>query len=541
MVTGLLLSLGLLQATAVPPVPRLVMVIDVDQMRPDYLDRFRPWFGTGGFRLLLDRGARFTEARYLHADTSTCPGHAVMLTGAYGSVNGIVANEWYDVTRGREEYCAADRSVQILGGRSGAAGRSPRNLLAPTVGDVLKAETRGRGRVITISAKDRAAIMLGGAHPDAAWWMTDSLFVTSTWYRKQLPAWVREFNASRAVSRYRDTTWTRLLPAAEYAGAGPDDVAAEESGRGMGRTFPHPIGGRSFIAAFEHSPFSNEVVAQFAMRAVTEEGLGRDNTPDLLGVSFSAIDRVGHAYGPDSHEVMDVTLRLDRTLEQFFGFLDRTVGLRHVVIVLSSDHGAVPLPEVTAARRAGSGATRVHPDSIRAPVEAALVAKYGPADSGWVLFNSGRFYYLNRPELKARGIALRDAERVARDALARVRWVHRAVTATELARQRSAGRSSRALRSFHPGRSGDVYYELKPGVYPDAEPGGTGHGSPWDYDARVPLLWFGAGLKPGTYGGAASVADIAPTLAELLRVRAPAKSEGRVLREMLETGAPSRS
>jgi predicted AlkP superfamily pyrophosphatase or phosphodiesterase len=338
------------QAPAAPGArPRLVVAIAVDQLRADFMDRFRPHFGRGGFNLFLQRGASLASARYEHASTSTCPGHAVMLTGSYGSVNGIIGNDWYDAVASREVYCAADSTVRLLGAEG--EGRSPRNLKGTTVGDLLKIATGGRSRVLTVSAKDRSAIMLGGHLADGAYWMEDTVFVTSTYYRPDVPAWAREFNASGKVASYFGKRWERLLPAAAYEMVGPDDVEGEADEAGMGRTLPKTIAGgptigEDFVEAFDQSPFSNEVVAEFAMRAVAAEGLGRDTVPDILGISFSANDRAGHAYGPDSHEVMDITIRLDRTLARLFAFLDRTVGLANVVMVLTADHGAAPQPEV---------------------------------------------------------------------------------------------------------------------------------------------------------------------------------------------------
>jgi predicted AlkP superfamily pyrophosphatase or phosphodiesterase len=212
-------GLGLMAAESgsaqTPPAsPRLVVAIAVDQLRADYMDRFRPFFERGGFNLFLQRGASFADARYEHATTSTCPGHAVILTGSYGSVNGIIANEWYDAKRGRQEYCAADRTVRLIG--SELEGRSPRNLGGATVGDLLKISNGGRSRVVTVSAKDRSAIMLGGHLADGAYWMEDTLFVTSTYYRPDMPQWAREFNSSGKVSSYFGKKWERLLPAAAY-------------------------------------------------------------------------------------------------------------------------------------------------------------------------------------------------------------------------------------------------------------------------------------------------------------------------------------
>jgi predicted AlkP superfamily pyrophosphatase or phosphodiesterase len=509
--------------------PRLVVAIAVDQLRADYMDRFRPFFGRSGFNLFLQRGASFASARYEHATTSTCPGHAVMLTGSYGTVNGIIANDWYDVRTGRDVYCAADTTARLIGVEG--EGRSPRNLKNATVGDLLKIGTGGRSKVVTVSAKDRAAIMMGGQLADAAYWMVDTLFVTSTYYRQEMPAWAREFNGAGKVTSYFGKKWERLLPAAAYDMVGPDDVAAEADEAGTGRTFPHPIGSAE---AFDLSPFSNEVVADFAMRAVTEEGLGRDTVPDLLGVSFSANDRVGHAYGPDSHEVMDVTVRLDRTLARLFSFLDKTVGLANVVMVLTADHGVAPLPEVFANLHPGASARRFHPAVVDTAVEAAFRARYGPAPApGWIGYHDQPQLYLNPAALRAKRVSVDDAERVAQAAIMAVPGVHEALTSSELAEGRAGGVRSPEVLSFFPGRSGNIYYQMEPYILVDDGATGTGHGTPWAYDQQVPLLLYGSRIVTGVRRTPAAVADIAPTLSALLGLTVPGGSQGRVLAEAL--------
>ena len=517
--------------------PRLVVAIAVDQLRADYMDRFRPFFGRGGFNLFLQRGASFAEARYEHATTSTCPGHAVILTGSYGSVNGIIGNDWYDAEKGKEEYCAADTTVTLIG--SDLEGRSPRNLRGATVGDVLKISTGGRSRVVTVSAKDRSAIMLGGHLADAAYWMEDTLFVTSTYYRPDLPQWARQFNGSGKVTSYAGKKWERLLPAAFYDMVSPDDVPTERDEAGMGRTFPHPMGGgpgvdENFVDAFDQSPFSNEVVADFAMRAVTAEGLGRDTVPDILGISFSANDRVGHGYGPDSHEVMDVTIRLDRTLARLFGFLDRTVGLANVLVILTADHGVAPLPEVFARLHPGASARRFDPAAVDAVVEKALRERYGAAPSpGWVIAHDQPQIYLNSRALRAKNVSVEEAEGVARAAVMSLDGVHYAITGTELGKARLTGARTGEVYSYYPGRSGNIYYHMAPYILVDDGKAGTGHGTPWAYDQQVPLLWFGSRIVPGIRQTPAAVADIAPTLSALLGLTAPGGAQGRVLAEML--------
>lgn len=533
---GALFASNAAAQTAQPPAPRLAVVIVVDQFIPEYLDRFGHYFGERGFNLFLHHGARLAQARYEHAITKTCAGHAVVLTGSHPHVTGIIANEWYNVRSRRIDYCSYDPDAPLLG--SPAEGRSPRMLRGSTVGDVLRLHTSGRSRVLTVAGKDRSAIMLGGHLAQAAYWMVDTLFVTSTYYRTDLPDWARRFNASGAATAYFGQTWDRILPVEAYAELGPDDDPAERDKSGLGRTFPHPLGagesrpGPTYFSALEYTPFQNELVVDFAMEAVRNEGLGRGPATDLLGLALSANDRVGHAFGPHSHEVLDVTVRTDRLLERFFDFLDAEVGLENTVIVLTADHGVAPAPEVMNRLNPGAGALRLHTDTVAAAAAAALEERWGAAD--WLDHVDGPYVYLNEPLIASRGIPQEEAEEVVRQALLeRVPGIFEAHTRTELRRLRAAGHRTRLLLSFDPERSGHVMYVTAPYVVEEDDPAGTTHGSPWSYDSHVPILFFGGAIEPGTYHTAASVADIAPTLSAILRIRPPAAAEGRVLTEIL--------
>lgn len=552
MIRASLLGLGLAAGMAGRPAPapaqmpasrpRLVLVISIDQFRADYLQRFRQWFVPGGFNLLLRRGASFSEAYYEHGVTQTCPGHSVILTGAYPHRSGIVANEWFDLAAHKAEYCVADTTFGLIG--VGGEGRSPRNLLVSTVGDELKQATGGRSRIITMSGKDRVAITLAGHRGDAAYWTEDTLLVTSSYYMRELPSWVQRFNASGAITAYQGQTWNRLLPAEAYRIAGADNVAAEEDAGGMGRTFPHRLGStrsetQDFLEGFQTSPFENEVLVKFAMEAVVQEQLGEDEIPDLLAIGFSANDAVGHSYGPDSHELMDITLRTDRELERLFGFLDQRIGLDRMIVVLTADHGVAPLPEVARRRSPKVNAARLNPRVITDAAERALRARYGEprgpvwlAQPRWIVDLEWPWMYLNLPALEDKRVPVEQAEQVAQTALRKVRGVAQVFTAAELQRRNSASPSSAEL-SFYPGRSGQLYLGLAPYVIPDSDEQGTTHGSPWVYDTHVPLLWLGGRIPAGPRTDRVAVADLAPTLAALLGISAPRGSEGRVLSELL--------
>lgn len=527
--------------------PALVVVITVDQLRGDYLERFREFLVPGGLRLLVEQGANFVDCRYRHAVTKTACGHSVVLTGVHANVHGIVNNAWTDRETLKRVNCVEDSAVQIIGrpesrggvklpGADAVLGASPKKLLATTVGDELKLGRGGAAKVIGISSKDRSAILLSGKLADAAYWMDKGTIVSSTHYMKELPAWVREFNAAGRVESYFGKTWDRLLAKEVYDRVqGPDDMPGEFGDYGMGQTFPRVVNGgketitAAYYEAFEGAPFKNQVLLEFARAAVERENLGRRGVTDLLCLSFSVNDVVGHNYGPDSHEVMDITLRTDRMLAEFFGFLEQRVGLKNCTIVFTADHGIAPLPERVKARSAAMSAGRVDNPRLLKTCEEALNAKFGPLGEGkkWLLVDENWLFF-QKGVLKEKGVESAAAERVVREALLTLEWVEEAYTRTELNAGDIEGRFAEGvLLSHRPERAGDVYYHMKP-FWVDRKTG-TNHGTPYTYDVHVPLVWFGVGVKPGVYGQRVGVDDVAPTLARIIGVLAPPMSAGKVL------------
>ena len=518
--------------------PKLAVIIVIDQFPQVYLDRFGEYFVENGFNLFLRDGAVFTDARYRHAITATGAGHAVISSGSYASENGIIDNDWIDRRSFEKVYCTADAGALTLG--ADAAGRSPKRLLAPTVGDHWKLFRSPDSRVIAISDKDRSAIMLGGKLADAAYWSVNGLFVTSDYYRVELPEWVVRFNDSRRAESYFGETWDRLLPPEAYRSQGADDFLGESPVDGLGRTFPRTIDGGSdrgspeFYNAFYASPFSNEVLAEFAKEAIVSEALGQRETTDILAISFSANDRVGHRYGPDSHEVMDITVRTDRVMADLFVFIDARVGLENTVIALTSDHGVMPIPEKILLARDRVPAGRIDLDTVLRGVERDLEARFGPLNNTerWLAAADGNVYLLDSA-VYAKGLARGDLEIAVRDSLLRRTEIQAAFTRTQLVNGAVGGELGRYVaNSFHEDRSGDVVFVLKPFHIINYKLGnrtGTDHGSPYSYDTHVPLLWYGRGVPAGTYTLPVGIEDIAPTLSRILGVTPPAMSRGRDL------------
>jgi predicted AlkP superfamily pyrophosphatase or phosphodiesterase len=512
-------TLGAADASALPgPAPerpRLVLLVAVDQLRWDYLVRFREGF-RGGFARLLAGGAVFTNAQLEHYPTVTAVGHAVMLSGAPPAASGIVGNDWYDRQLGRNVTSVEDAATALLGAEG--TGSSPHRLLVSTLGDELKLAGRG-SRVVGLSLKDRSAILMAGRMADAAyWWHTPSgRFVSSTYYRPRLPEWVEEFNRRRPADAYASREWRA------------------EGSATLLRRLPDAAGPELYAGVFA-SEFGNELLGAFALAALEGEDLGRPGSTDVLALSFSSNDSVGHAHGPDSEAVEQVTLATDRVLGELLDAVERRLGAGHTLVVLTSDHGVAPVPEQAAARRLSAG--RMRTADIVDRVEAGLAAAFGPGR--WIAGTAGSALYLDHALIEARGLDPAQVRHVA----ARATWSVPRVARVYTREQLLAGDvprdpwSARVQRSYHPHRSGDVEILLEP--YWIRSPQGTTHGSPYSYDAHVPLVLSGPWFRPGLHQRAVALDDLAPTLATLLEVEMPSGSAGRVLVEALASARPKR-
>jgi predicted AlkP superfamily pyrophosphatase or phosphodiesterase len=541
--------------------PRLVLVIVVDQFRADYFDRFGDLFApNGGLRRLMRDGAQWTNANYDHMPTYTAPGHATIMTGAWPAETGIIANDWYDREAGRIVSNASDPEDkperprwQLFGGGAGERASSPRRLIASTLGDEIRL-VNGRSKVIGISSKDRGALLPAGRHANAAYWFSalTGNMVSTNYYFNELPAWVARYNAARPADKYCGMEWTRLLrDTGEYERrAGADAPPWENIGTAADtNAFPHRVGGSAAAASREcwsvldYSPFSNDLLVGFAQAAIENENLGRDADTDVLTVSFSANDYIGHRFGPYSHEAMDITLRTDGQIGALLDFVNAKVGLQHTLIAFTADHGVAPIPEHASAMGLTGG--RISNTDIMNAARNAVRARFGrkgeDKDStadyiSETLYNANIFF--NTVALKRDGINREEIERVVAEAVLTVPGINRAFTRTQLETGSiSAGdvMGRRVLHGFHPRRSGDVIMVQEPFKYfsEGANPIPATHGSPYSYDTHVPLIIMGQGVVPGRYAQTATPADIAPTLASILRIQPPSNTVGRVLVEGL--------
>jgi len=510
-------------ATDYPRRPKLVLILVIDQFRYDYLLRFRQQFVAHGFNLLLTGGAAFADCRYDYATTVTGPGHATLLTGAYASVHGIVGNEWYDPALRRSVYCVEDSTTKLVGEPDQASttpGVSPHYLIGSTLGDELRAATNFRSKVLAISLKDRAAILMGGHSPSAAYWYDpgSARFVTSSYYMPTLPSWVVNFNRSSPVKDYCGRNWSALPDT-----PGGNGVKFSEFIASPGESCPDA----KFLRWLDQTPFMNEIELAFAEEAVRDEHLGQGDDTDLLAISLSVNDSIGHAFGPYSPQVADVTLRTDRYLASFFAELDKLVGLRNVWIALSADHGVAPNPGFIQEHRWGPGYAQ--PALFRKAVEEAMAAAFG--SDKWIAAADDPYIYLDPETLKRHHIQPSQAEEVAATAVASAPGVKAAFTRTQLLKGSlpSSPFARMASNTFNPKRGGDVFVVLDPYALPISGPERTTHGSPWNYDSQVPLLLWGSAFRPGIYFSHCQPVDLAATLAATLGLTQPSGAQGSPL------------
>jgi predicted AlkP superfamily pyrophosphatase or phosphodiesterase len=495
--------------------PKLVLAIIVDQFRYDYLLRFRDDYHSGLLRL-LEHGAVFQDAQYLHAATVTAVGHSTFLSGAAPSVSGIIANEWYDRETAQTITSVFDPRTKLVGGIPNRPGASPRRMLVNTVGDELKMQGRD-SKVVSISIKDRSAVLPAGHMADGAYWYdSDSnAWVTSNYYRDTLPEWAAKVNKEQPYSRYIGASW---LP-----------FDAKDS---SAKPFCTMVSGTEirFCGSLEATPWGNEMIEEFAERAIDGEGLGQHSATDILAVSFSSNDYVGHAVGPDDPAVRDVSIRTDLLLGKLLDAAERSAGVGNILVVLTADHGVAPVPEVNQARKMPGG--RLSEARVLQKINAALTKRFGPGK--WLLPSAPNMQYFNLELIVTKKLDRAEVERTAAEAVLTENHIARVYTRTQLLQSNVQQDSiSRAFSlGFYGSRSGDILILQDP--YYLFEASGTSHGTPYDYDTHVPVIFLGTGIKPGNYQRRIAVNDIAPTLAELLGVEQPAGSIGRVLSEMLE-------
>ena len=511
-------TLALSVSHALAEAPRLVLQITVDGLRADLLPRYRENFVEQGFNHLLDKGAVYTNAHYLHANTETIVGHTTLATGATPAVHGMVGNVWYHEESGELGYNIEDAEAPLLPTRhdnmegaqvdpaqkrARSSGRSPRGILAPTFGDTLKIATDGQSKIFAISGKDRSAVAMAGQAGTAYWYSTNNGdFQTSTYYMDAYPNWVNDWNGQRLAEQLGGQQWQMLLSTDKYRPNRRDDRPYEVDLKGFSRTFPHPFGPADHPLFFTRvllSPQGDRLLLDFGKSLIEAEHIGQDAVTDYLSISFSAVDAVNHFFGPASLENEDVILQLDRTLADLLQFIDQKVGLNNTLIVFSADHGMAEMPEY--ATELGYNAGRLYGDEVLAMAKATSTALFG---SDLLVKDFFRPYlYLDPAAIANKGL---DRDTVAR------------AIAKELAKHPGIG-GAVASASITQGKATGVTAAV---------------GSPWRYDTHVPIIFAGPGIKAAHVQRPVHPIDIAPTLSSVLNISPPAAAEGSVLIEVLD-------
>ncbi len=526
-------TLGTISAQEIQA-PKLVVGVVIDQMRWDYLERYRADYGSEGFKRLMREGTSFDQCQYPYVPTYTAPGHASIYTGSVPYYHGIIGNDWYDVDEKRTVYCVDDSTRKTIGAEGNAGAKSPWRMRALTLADQMKLAWNGAGQSCAISIKDRGAILPAGHKGDGVYWYDESIggFVTSDYYAESLPDWAAQFNASNRVSELMKDPWTLLKPREIYRWSEPDAGAGEQDVFDNGDVvFPHSFADKTEAqkrSLIRWTPSGNTLLTDFALELIQSKGLGKGKVPDFLSISYSSPDYIGHAFGPNSLEVMDCYLRLDLEIARLLETLDKQCGKNGYIIFLTADHGVKPNGALLEQWRMPSGTLRSKTveDSLRLFVERA----FGDADL--IEEVEDNQIYFDTERLERLKISRRLLEEEVVDYL-RPRFPQMlGISGRSALEGRIPGRgmSDFPVNGHHPYRSGDVFFELSINYLAGSTQRGTTHGASFDYDTHVPLIFKGPGIPKGRRSNEeVYIVDIAPTLARWLGIQEPDASIGRVI------------
>lgn len=517
--------------------PKLVVGIVVDQMRYDYLTRFWDRFGDGGFKRLVNEGYNFKNNHFNYIPTYTGPGHASVWTGTSPMNHGIIGNNWFNKKENKTIYCTDDNSVEPVGTEANAGKMSPNLLKTTTLGDANRLHTQMRGKTIGVALKDRGSILPAGHTANAAYWFhggDEGKFITSTFYIEELPKWVEDFNASGKAKSYFKT-WNSLYDIDTYSESGDDENDFEKGFHGKDNaTFPYDLADlkseNGNFGILPSTPFGNDLTTDFALAAIEGEELGQDKDTDILTLSFSSTDYIGHNFGVNSKEVQDAYLRLDRNLERLLEYLDENIGEGEYTIFLTADHGAVDVPAYLQSVNIPGGYFN-DAEFIEA-LQAFVKKNYGRDDLIQNVSNGQIFF--NYESLLDEGIDTRELENVIATYTLQQNQIDKVYTRSDIVNGGFSGGLPALLQhGFNQRRSGDVIFVLDPAtiVYPKT---GSTHGTGLTYDTHAPLIFFGAGVKKGSTTERSEIVDIAPTLATILGIAFPNGTTGKPLSIMLD-------
>ena len=517
--------------TSTPDKPKLVVGIVVDQMRYDFLYRYTDKYTSGGFKRLMNEGFNCRNNHYDYAPTVTAAGHAAIFTGSIPAINGIIGNEWFNQKTGKVVYCVEDTTVKTIGSDSKAGLMSPKNLLVSTITDQLKIANNFQSKTIGIALKDRGSILPAGHTANAAYWFDskNGAWITSSFYMNDLPQWVKDFNALKMPQKYMAEGWTTLLPMEQYTESTADSQPYEAKLSGEKTpTFPHELAAQSGVNLLEvirTTPFGNTLTKDFALAAIQNENLGKSPKTDFLTVSFSSPDYVGHAFGPNSIEIEDTYLRLDKDIAEILTSLDNSVGRRNYLVFLSADHGVADVPGFSQSQKLPAGVM----DASMASKEVKTALKNAFGEGEFIRAEDNSQIYLNDTLLKAKKLTYAQIHAVVRETLLKRDDVADVVDLHNLANSTLPDYQLKYVKNgLNPRRSGDIMLVLNPNWFTGRKQGTT-HGSLYRYDTHVPLLFYGWKVKNGETNMRTNISDIAPTVADFLNILEPNGSIGNVI------------
>ncbi|MEI7472442.1 MAG: alkaline phosphatase PafA [Chitinophagaceae bacterium] len=516
------------------PKPKLIVGLVVDQMRWDYLYRFKDLYGANGFKRLLREGFTAENAMIPYVPTYTAVGHSTIYTGSVPAFTGIVGNNWYDAAANKFMYCTDDSTVNTVGNTGKAGKMSPANLWTTTITDELKLSNNFKSKVIGIALKDRGAILPAGHSANAAYWYDGGKWITSTHYMNELPTWVAKYNEKDVVAKYMATDWNTLLPIDKYDLSTADDKPYENNIRGEKTVvFPHllsKIEDKDKYEAFRTTPYANSFTLDFAKATIENEALGKNNVTDFLAVSISSTDYIGHSFGPNSIEIEDTYLRLDKDIESFLNFLDTKIGKGNYTLFLSADHGVAHIPAFLKEHKLPGG-TMEEMELVK-DLNKAIEQKFAIKNAIKTVMNYQ--VYLNKKSILDQGKTIAELKDFIIATLKEEDYIVaafdlNAIQSTSL----TAPQREMMINGYNPKRSGDIQFTFKSGYF-DGGAKGTTHGLWNPYDAHIPCVFFGWGIKPGKTNRETYMTDIAPTIAALLQIQMPSGSVGKVITELIK-------
>jgi hypothetical protein len=537
--------------------PKLILQITVDQLRGDMPTKFMKNMGEGGFRYLKEQGIWYTNAHYGHSNTETVVGHTTLATGADPAIHGMISNVWFDRETKKLVYNIEDSRYHILSADAdidedteidasqklaSTDGRSPANIMVTTFSDELALLTNKKAKIFGVSVKDRGAVTLAG-HAGKAFWFSKSAgeFITTSYYYNKYPTWVNEWNSKNIPAKiFGDKSWSLMYDKSKYIYGNEDDNEWEMDIAGFGRTFPHKYGSaesKYFNNFLIFSPAGDDLTLDFAKALIVAEDIGKDDVTDYLSISFSSTDYVGHLFSPSSLEEEDNMLRLDKTLAELFKYVDKHIGLKNTLIVLSADHGSPEAPGFL--KKFGIDADYVSPNKWdKAPSILALKKEFG---IGQELIQNffPPYLYLNHDVISEHGLDLAVVQTAVAQELMTIKGISLAVSSTDLMENNVPDTylSRKALRNFNVARSGDILILLQPQYFYndfDGEIVAANHGSPWMYDSYVPIIFAGWKYKGKSISRKVEPKDIAITLSNIMETKPPSGADGEVLVEVVE-------